>query len=116
MSHQNISKWSRTHNGEGRLPLMVAAAMSLRWRDAARIFDAHRPAVYEADDGVTGLPLFMLAAVGRSSDVEVVYRLLKEYPPALMPLVLNHGCESGVRRAAGHAGVVMVLKRGSGMP
>ena len=34
-------------------------------------------------DSVTGLPLFMLAAVGKSSDLESVYNLLVEYPGAM---------------------------------
>ena len=40
------------------------------------------PAVYEVD-GETGLEVFMLAAVGEGSDLECVYRLLREFPPEI---------------------------------
>jgi len=45
------------------------------------IFGAHMPAVvHEVDDRLTGLSLFMLAAVGPRSDLESIYQLLKEFP------------------------------------
>jgi len=40
------------------------------------------PVVNEIDV-LTGLPLFMLAATGPTSDIESVYNLLKEYPSAM---------------------------------
>merc|ERR1711956_37083 len=70
MTTQNMVSWTRTKNQDGRLPLMTAADISLKWRDIERIFDAHRPAIYETDDAVTGLPVSLLAAVGQGSDLE----------------------------------------------
>ena len=40
-------------------------------------------AIYERDV-VTGLSVFMLAAVGMKSDLESVYRLCREYPVAIV--------------------------------
>ena len=44
-----------------------------------QIFASNMPVVNEIDV-LTGLPLFMLAAIGPTSDIESVYNLLKEYP------------------------------------
>lgn len=76
--------WARTCNEYGRSQLMTAAAISLRWEYMERIFDAYGAAIYEIDT-VTGLSVAMLAAVGPNSDIESVYRMLKEYPHALIP-------------------------------
>jgi len=81
---ENMKLWTRTHNENSRSPLMIAAAMSLKWRNIKYIFNAYKPAIYEYDDKMTGLPVFMLAAVGPNSDIESVYRLCKEHPSALM--------------------------------
>lgn len=74
--------WARKRDIYGRLPLCCSAVNSLRWADMRYIFDANMPAVYEVDP-VTGLLPCMLAAVGPSSDMESVYRLLKEFPVAI---------------------------------
>jgi len=55
------------------------------------IFDSYRPAIEHDNDALTGLPLFTLAAVGPNSDIESVYRLLKEHPAALMRLINARG-------------------------
>ena len=47
------------------------------------VFSVHMPAIYEVDL-MTGLPVFMLAAAGPRSDIESVYNLLREYPPAIL--------------------------------
>ena len=68
-----------------RLLLCTAAAQSLKWEwepKTKRTFVANMPAVYEVD-GETELEVFMLAAVGEGSDLEAVYRLLREYPTAI---------------------------------
>jgi len=83
MTPQNMTIWSRNIDKEDRLPLVTSAALSLNWSDMDLIFAANKLAIYETDE-VTGLPLCLLAAVGQESDIESVYRLLREYPPALM--------------------------------
>jgi len=65
-----------------QLPLFIAAAKSLKWIDVKKVFAAHMPVIQEIDT-VSGLPAFMLAASGSTSDIESVYNLLKEYPPAI---------------------------------
>ena len=66
-----------------RLLLCTATAQSLKWEPKTeRIFVANMPAVYQVD-GETELEVFMLAAVGEGSDLEAVYRLLREYPTAI---------------------------------
>lgn len=81
--HYDAKQWARTRDDSYRLPLFVAVASSLEWADVNQIFNMNMPAVYEVDL-VTGLPLFMLAAVGRpTSDLESIYNLLREYPSAI---------------------------------
>jgi len=86
INHSNMyydwKKWARTTSGDGRLPLFTAAARSLKWSHTSQIFNANMPVVHEKDI-LTGLPPFMLAAAGTASDIESVYKLLREYPPAI---------------------------------
>ena len=83
MTPNNMEEWVKTKGQDGRLPLSIAAALSMKWEDTKRIFDAHKIAIYEKDV-VTGLSPFMLAAVGMNSNLESVYRLCREYPVAIM--------------------------------
>ena len=80
--YYDIKAWGRTRGSDGRLPLCTAAARSLKWEHMQQMFDGNMPAIYEADE-VTALPLFMLAAVGKKSDIESIFNLLKEYPMAI---------------------------------
>jgi len=82
--YRNIKSWARTKDvRDGRLPLFTAATKTdLKWVDLKPIFVANMPAVYKVD-AVTGLPVFMLAAVGESSDMESVYHLLRQLPTAI---------------------------------
>jgi len=73
--------WARMIDADGRLPLFSAAVRSLNWNYMEKIFIAHMPLIQETDVQ-SGLPAFMLAAIGPASDIESVYNLLKEYPPA----------------------------------
>ena len=72
-----------TMRQDGHLPLFTAAAVSMKWKDTERIFEANKIAIYNKNL-VTGLSPFMLAAVGKNSDLESVYRLCREYPVALI--------------------------------
>ena len=67
----------------GRLPLFTAAANSLVWAEMKQFFAANMTVLYKVDS-VTGLALFMLAAVEKSTDLESVYNLLVEYPSAMI--------------------------------
>jgi len=78
----DVRNWARTRGVDGRLPILSAAARSLKWNRTKQIFGANMPSIVEVD-GSTGLPPFMLAAVGSTSDIESVYNLLREYPPAI---------------------------------
>jgi len=82
--YHNMKSWARTKDvRDGRLPLFTAATKTdLKWVDLEPIFVANMPAVYKVD-AVTGLPVFMLAAVGGSSDMESVYHLLRQLPTAI---------------------------------
>jgi len=90
MKHQNdiFNDWkiqTRERDNHRRLPLMQMAANNLNWSDGLqKIFEAYMPAIEETDT-VTGLELFMLAAVGQDSNMEAVYNLLKLNPVAIMP-------------------------------
>ena len=64
------------------LPL-AAAIRSLDWVTVQCIFIANMPAIQE-QDSITGLPAFMLAAIGVSSNLESIYNLLRQYPPAMV--------------------------------
>lgn len=61
--------WVRLRGIDGRLPLFTAAAKSLPWSYLKQIFIANMPVVNDIDE-LTGLPLFMLAAIGENSDIE----------------------------------------------
>jgi len=83
--YHDIKTWARTRGVNSRLPLFTAAARSLKWSYTKQIFTENMPAVYESDE-LTGLPLFMLAATGPTSDIESIYSLLKENPSAMPKL------------------------------
>jgi len=79
--------WGRKRNEDsGRLPLFTAAARCLTWGDMRLIFSVNMPAIQDIDE-MTGLRVFMLAAAQPASDIESVYNLLREYPPALLPII-----------------------------
>ena len=70
-------------DSEGRLPLHIAAEISLKWRDGLkRILDAHSIAV-TIPDPKSGLYDFMLAAVGHNNDLNSVFRLFLKHPDVL---------------------------------
>jgi len=88
--YYNMKIWGRTRNEiSGRLPLFTAAARSLTWVNVKQILAVNMPVIYDAD-GLTGLRVFMLAAVGPQSNIESVYYLLKEYPSALCLMNKQH--------------------------
>ena len=72
----------------GRLPLFTVASRSLAWLDMRQILWVKMPVIYEVD-GMTGLPIFMLAAVGPKSVIEWFYNLLREYLPTMFRLISN---------------------------
>merc|ERR1740124_1570587 len=85
--YYNMKAWGRGEDEDsGRLPLFIAAARCLTWVDMQQIFSVNMSAIHEVD-GMTGLPVFMLAAAGPTSDIEAVYNLLREYPPAIVGLI-----------------------------
>jgi len=66
--------------------LCTAAVRCLTWVDIQKIFSKKMPAIHDVDV-ITGLPVFVLAAVGPTSDIEAVYNLLREYPPVIVCLM-----------------------------
>jgi len=68
------------------LPLVTSAAKCLTWVNMQQIYSANMSAIYEVDE-ISGLPVFVLAAVGPTSDIEAVYNLLREYPPVISGLI-----------------------------
>jgi len=81
--YYDMKTWGRKRDEDsGRLPLCTAAARSLTWRNMRQVFSVNMPVIHDAD-GMTGLPVFMLAAVGPTSDIESVYGLLNAYPQAI---------------------------------
>jgi len=72
-------RWARTRDVDDRFPLFTAAVRCLKWSYMEQIFTSNMPVVNEIDE-LTGLPLFMLAATGPTSDIESVYNLLKIVP------------------------------------
>lgn len=64
------------------------------------------PAVDEIDV-LTDLPLFMLAAVGPTSDIESIYNLLRENPPAVQILSdIDHNSSPRSAKKRGRVEVV----------
>merc|ERR1711935_648017 len=80
--YYNWKRWARTRDVDDRLPLFTAAARCLKWSHVKQVFMSNMPVVNEIDL-LTGLPLFMLAAIGPTSDIESIYNLLKECPSVI---------------------------------
>lgn len=80
--YYNWKAWAKIKGVDRRLPAFTAAARSVKWLHMRQIFTANMPIIQEIDD-LTGLSLFMLAAVGPTSDLESVYNLFREYPPVI---------------------------------
>jgi len=75
----------------GRIPLMTAVAEPCSdWTSVAKIFEKNMPGLYGIDREVSGLSPFALAAAGKEGDLEVAFRLLREYPPAIMMMMENN--------------------------
>jgi len=87
--YYNWKTWARTRNEDDRFPLFTAAARCLKWSNVKQIFTLNMPVVNEIDV-LTGLPLFMLAATGPTSDTESVYNLLRECPAAMKLMNNSH--------------------------
>jgi len=66
-------------NTKGRLPLHIATKCNLVWSAVSTILKENTAAVSVADP-VTGLMPFMLAGVGKSSNLNTVYELLHNKP------------------------------------
>jgi len=79
----DFKRQARARNEDYRSPLCAAAVESMKWANMERIFHNHMPAIDEVD-AITGLPLYMLAAIGLDSDIESVYNLLRENPARLI--------------------------------
>jgi len=75
-------QWARTIGVDGQLPLFTAVNKSLKWYYTKQIFTANMQIINKID-ARSGLPLFLLAAAGPTSDIESVYNLLKEFPGML---------------------------------
>jgi len=77
--YYNWKTWAKTRGLDGRLPLVTAVIRSLKWSFTRQIFAANMTMIHELDE-MTGLPPFMLAAIGKDSDLESIYNLMKECP------------------------------------
>jgi len=83
----NWKIYSKKKNHESRLPLFTASEQNIKWSDGLfNILEGYGAAIEEADT-VTGLEAFMLAGIGRNSDMEAVYMLLQDHPAAINPYV-----------------------------
>lgn len=77
------------YNGEGRLPIHIAIDRHVSKRNEhggiskALILCKSDPETLEKIDGKTGLLPFVLSAVGPSSDLDLIYNLLRECPSLL---------------------------------
>jgi len=85
------------------IPLCTATVRCLKWVDIQRIFLLNMSAIHDVDKK-TGLPVFVLAAVGPTSHIEAVYNLLREFPPAIIGLMNDShpNSSTGVVRKRGH--------------
>jgi len=79
---------SKTSNDLARLPLFAASEQNVKWSDGlCDILKGYSLAIEDVDV-ITGLEAFMLAAIGKESDMGTVFKLLQEYPVAINPYVL----------------------------
>jgi len=71
----------------GRFLLYTALEHKLKWSDGLDdIYNSYGAAIEDADV-MTGFEAFMLAAVESNSNLDTVYRLLQNYPAAIIPCV-----------------------------
>jgi len=86
-----IRNWrvhARTKNDEDRLPLFIASQQNVKWSDGlGNILNGYGAAIEDVDVK-TGLEAFMLAAAGKESDLETIYKLLLDHPAAINPYVI----------------------------
>lgn len=74
------SDCANVRDGAGRLPIHIATEIGLRWDEGiADIVFANSNGL-EEKHCVTGLYAFMTSAVGPDSDLETIFRLLRERP------------------------------------
>ena len=73
------------------------------------IFNAYMPVIHEIDV-ISGLPLFMLAATGPTSNIESAYNLLKEYPVAIS-IHQNNSIPTVKRRGGAMNLILTVIQR-----
>ena len=71
----------------GRLPLHHAVVSRRQYDNAIKAIIKAAPQALEIKDGITHLYPFMMAAVGKDSDIDLIYRLLAEAPGLMEPLV-----------------------------
>merc|ERR1740139_1653799 len=102
--YYNLEIWAQTIGADGKLPLVTAARKSLKWKYMKQIFTANMPAIYQIDSR-SGLPLFMLAAAGPTSNIESVYNLLKDFPGSISvsksKLLIKTSTDSTTKRKRG---------------
>ena len=65
------------YEDSGQSRLCTAVARCLTWVDMHHMFSVNMPVIQE-EDRIIGLPLFRLVVVGPTSDIELVYRLLRD--------------------------------------
>jgi len=84
----NWKIYAQNKNHEGRLPLFAASEQNIKWSEGLlKILEGYGAAIEEADI-VTGLEAFMLASIGKNSNMETVYKLLQDHPAAINPYVV----------------------------
>merc|ERR1712008_327516 len=104
----------RTRDVDDRFPLFTAAARCLKWSHVKQIFISNMPVVNEIDV-LSELPLFMLAAIGPTSDIESVYNLLHECPSGINIMNNTHDKHS-TERTRKRGGSEFIQSRNAKMP
>ena len=70
-----------TAAGQQRPSTYVAAQYGLEWNNhMSEIVESHVEEVLEGVDNITGLHLFMLAAMGNSCDLSSIYGMMRLSP------------------------------------
>lgn len=77
------SDCAKIRDGAGRLPIHIATEMGLRWNEGVGLIVFAHDKGLEEKHCVTGLYPFMMAAAGRSNDLNTIFMILRARPGVL---------------------------------
>jgi hypothetical protein len=78
------SDCAKIRDGAGRLPIHIATEMGICWDEGIGLIAFANDEGLEEKHCVTGIYPFMMAATGRSKDLNTIFRILRQKPEVLV--------------------------------